>query len=65
MNLKIHIVQKGDTMGEIAQQYGVDFEELKQLNNQISSPDMIMPGTMQADIYICKGNQKNRRIHND
>ncbi len=44
MNLKIHIVQKGDTMWEIAQQYGVDFEELKQLNNQISSPDMIMPG---------------------
>ncbi|SHG73259.1 morphogenetic protein associated with SpoVID [Virgibacillus chiguensis] len=44
MNLKIHIVQKGDTMWEIAQQYGVDFEELKQLNSQISSPDMIMPG---------------------
>ncbi|MFU0791964.1 SafA/ExsA family spore coat assembly protein [Virgibacillus proomii] len=42
--MKIHIVQKGDTMWEIAQQYGVDFEELKQLNSQISSPDMIMPG---------------------
>ncbi|GAB4073311.1 spore coat assembly protein SafA [Barrientosiimonas marina] len=42
--MKIHIVQKGDTLWEIAQQYGVDFNELKQLNPQISSPDMIMPG---------------------
>lgn len=42
--MKIHIVQKGDTLWEISQQYGVDFEELKQLNSQISSPDMIMPG---------------------
>src|SRR5699024_838836 len=28
----------------IAKMYGVDFEELKQANTQISSPDMIMPG---------------------
>lgn len=42
--LKIHIVQKGDTLWELSQEYGVDFEELKQMNSQISSPDMIMPG---------------------
>src|SRR5699024_6043505 len=42
--LKIHIVQKGDTLWEIAKMYGVDFEELKQSNSQVSSPDMIMPG---------------------
>lgn len=42
--LKIHIVQKGDTIWEIAQQYGVNFEELKKLNSHLSSPDMIMPG---------------------
>ncbi|MFD2046207.1 SafA/ExsA family spore coat assembly protein [Ornithinibacillus salinisoli] len=42
--MKIHIVQKGDTLWEIAKQYGVDFEEVKQLNSHLSSPDMIMPG---------------------
>src|SRR5690625_3825889 len=43
-NLKIHIVKKGDTIWDIAKKYGVDFEEVKELNPQISSPDMIMPG---------------------
>lgn len=42
--MKIHIVQKGDTLWEISKTYGVDFEEVKQLNSQLSSPDMIMPG---------------------
>lgn len=42
--LKIHIVQKGDTLWEISKQYGVDFDQVKQLNPQLSSPDMIMPG---------------------
>lgn len=42
--MKIHIVQKGDTLWDIAKNYGVDFEELKQINSHISSPDMIMPG---------------------
>src|SRR5699024_10679670 len=44
IHLKIHIVQKGDTLWEIAKKYGVDFEQLKQINSQLSSPDMIMPG---------------------
>lgn len=42
--LKIHIVQKGDTIWEIAKKYGVDFEQVKALNSHLSSPDMIMPG---------------------
>ncbi|SFD57836.1 morphogenetic protein associated with SpoVID [Lentibacillus persicus] len=42
--MKIHIVQKGDTLWEIANQYEADFEKVKQLNPQLSSPDMIMPG---------------------
>ncbi|WP_174613926.1 SafA/ExsA family spore coat assembly protein [Virgibacillus ihumii] len=42
--MKIHIVQKGDTLWEISKQYGADFEEVKKLNPQLSSPDMIMPG---------------------
>lgn len=37
-------MQKGDTLWEIAKKYGVDFDELKQANSQLSSPDMIMPG---------------------
>lgn len=42
--MKIHIVQKGDTLWELAKKYNVDFEELKQANSHLSSPDMIMPG---------------------
>ncbi|WP_285853890.1 LysM peptidoglycan-binding domain-containing protein [Oceanobacillus luteolus] len=42
--MKIHIVQKGDTLWEIAKKYGVDFEELIELNSHLASPDMIMPG---------------------
>ena len=42
--MKIHIVQKGETIWEISEKYGVDFETVKDVNPQISSPDMIMPG---------------------
>ncbi|GAB3050307.1 SafA/ExsA family spore coat assembly protein [Virgibacillus ainsalahensis] len=42
--MKIHIVQKGDTLWEISKSYGVDFEQVKELNSHLSSPDMIMPG---------------------
>lgn len=42
--LKIHIVQRGDTLWDIADQYGVDFNELQAVNTHLSSPDMIMPG---------------------
>lgn len=43
-DVKIHIVQKGDTLWKIAQKYDVNFEELKQMNAHLSNPDMIMPG---------------------
>ncbi|WP_417891410.1 SafA/ExsA family spore coat assembly protein [Bacillus alkalicola] len=42
--MRIHIVQKGDTLWKIAQKYGVDFEALKGANTQLSNPDLIMPG---------------------
>ncbi|WP_328701016.1 SafA/ExsA family spore coat assembly protein [Aquibacillus kalidii] len=42
--MKIHVVQKGETLWKIAQKYGVDFQELKKMNTQLSNPDMIMPG---------------------
>ncbi|MCL6571600.1 MAG: SafA/ExsA family spore coat assembly protein [Bacillus sp. (in: Bacteria)] len=42
--MKIHIVQKGDTLWKIAKKYGVNFEEMKKMNSQLSNPDMIMPG---------------------
>lgn len=42
--VKIHIVQKGDTLWKLAKKYGVNFEQLKSVNTQLSNPDMIMPG---------------------
>ncbi|MBS4199797.1 SafA/ExsA family spore coat assembly protein [Bacillus sp. FJAT-49732] len=42
--MKIHIAQKGETLWKIAKKYGVNFEELKKMNAQLSNPDMIMPG---------------------
>jgi spore coat assembly protein SafA len=42
--LRIHIVQKGDTLWKIAQKYGVDFQELLKLNSHLPDPNMIMPG---------------------
>ena len=43
--MKIHIVQKGDTLWNLAKKYGVSFDEqLKKVNSQLSNPDMLMPG---------------------
>lgn len=42
--MKIHVVQKGDTLWTIAEQYGADFEELKMVNTHVTNPDLIMPG---------------------
>nr|WP_199880599.1 SafA/ExsA family spore coat assembly protein [Bacillus massiliglaciei] len=42
--MKIHIVQKGDTLWKLSKKYGVSFEELKKINSQLSNPDMMMPG---------------------
>lgn len=56
--MKIHIVQKGDTLWKIAKQYGVDFQELIASNPQLASPDMIMPG-MKIKIPEAKSNEKD------
>lgn len=42
--VKIHVVQQGDTLWKIAQQYGVDFEKLKQANSHLTNPDQLTPG---------------------
>ncbi|SDY46995.1 morphogenetic protein associated with SpoVID [Evansella caseinilytica] len=42
--MRIHIVQKGDTLWKLAQKYGVEFEALKAANNHLNNPDLIMPG---------------------
>lgn len=42
--MRIHIAQKGETLWTIAKKYGVNFEELKNMNAQLSNPNMIMPG---------------------
>ncbi|WP_394233084.1 SafA/ExsA family spore coat assembly protein, partial [Niallia oryzisoli] len=55
--MKIHIVQKGDTLWKIAKKYGVNFEELKKMNSQLSNPDMIMPG-MKIKVPTSGGNIK-------
>lgn len=55
--MRIYIVQKGDTLWKIAQKYGVDFEELKNLNNHLPDPDMIMPG-MKIKIPTKSGGMK-------
>lgn len=42
--MRIYIVQKGDTLFEIAKNNGATLEEVMKLNPQLSSPDLIMPG---------------------
>lgn len=42
--MRIHIVQKGDILFDIAKKYGVSLDAIISLNPQLSSPDMIMPG---------------------
>lgn len=42
--MKIHIVQRGDTLWSIAEKHGVMFEEVQKLNAHLANPDMIVPG---------------------
>ncbi|MFC4388372.1 SafA/ExsA family spore coat assembly protein [Gracilibacillus marinus] len=42
--MKIHVVQKDETLWKIAQKYGVDFDQLIAANQQLADPNMIMPG---------------------
>ena len=43
-SVRIHIVQKGDTLWKIARQHGISFEDLKRLNAHLANPDYIVPG---------------------
>ncbi|QHS22892.1 LysM peptidoglycan-binding domain-containing protein [Virgibacillus sp. MSP4-1] len=42
--MKIHVVQKGETLREIAQKYDVNLDTLKEFNTQLSNPEEILPG---------------------
>ncbi|MBU5593583.1 SafA/ExsA family spore coat assembly protein [Amphibacillus sp. MSJ-3] len=42
--MKIHVVQKGDTLWNLSKKYNVDFQELKAVNSQLANPDLVMPG---------------------
>lgn len=42
--MRIHIIQKGDTLSEIAKQYDIDYETLVKSNPQIANPEIIVPG---------------------
>ena len=42
--MRIHIVQKGETLAEIAAQYEVEQEAIEKMNPQIADPELIMPG---------------------
>ncbi|CAH0346370.1 SafA/ExsA family spore coat assembly protein [Bacillus sp. CECT 9360] len=59
--MKIHIVQKGDTLWKLSKKYGVSFEELKKANTQLSNPDMIMPG-MKIKVPGSSGSVKKETV---
>ncbi|MBM7648968.1 morphogenetic protein associated with SpoVID [Bacillus ectoiniformans] len=61
--MKIHIVQKGDTLWTIAKKYGVNFEDLKKMNAQLSNPDLIMPG-MKITVPTKAGGAKKETVKN-
>lgn len=42
--MKIHVVQKGDTLWNLSKKYNVDFQELKAANSQLANPELVMPG---------------------
>ncbi|WP_321999427.1 SafA/ExsA family spore coat assembly protein [Bacillus pumilus] len=64
--MKIHIVQKGDSLWKISKKYGVDFQELKKLNSQLSNPDLIMPGMKikipSSGVPVKTGHQKAKEM---
>lgn len=50
--MRVHVVQKGDTLWKIAKQYSIGFDELKRLNAHLANPDYIVPG---MEIYLPDG----------
>lgn len=57
--MKVHIVQKGDTLWKISRQYGISFEELKRVNAHLANPDYIVPG-MKIFLPETKENQTGK-----
>ncbi|UTR07834.1 LysM domain-containing protein [Alkalihalobacillus sp. LMS6] len=42
--MRIHIVQKGETVGKLADKYDLSAKQIKQANHTITNPEMLMPG---------------------
>lgn len=42
--MRIHIIQEGDTLEAIATHYEVDVEAIERSNQQVTNPNMIVPG---------------------
>jgi nucleoid-associated protein YgaU len=42
--VKTYVVQPGDTLSGIAQQFGEPLAEIEKANPQITNPDLIFPG---------------------
>lgn len=55
--LKIHVVQKDETLWTIAQKYNVSVEEVIAANTQVSDPNMVMPG-MKITVPIAYDHKK-------
>ena len=58
--MKIHVVQKGDTMWKIAQNYGVDIDAIIRMNSHVQNPDILIPG---MKIKIPKSPLKDTGFH--
>ncbi|AWE08161.1 hypothetical protein DCE79_12495 [Lysinibacillus sp. 2017] len=56
--MRVHIVQKGDTLWKIAKQYAIGFDELKRLNAHLANPDYIVPG---MEIYLPENMPKKEK----
>ncbi|WP_054711341.1 SafA/ExsA family spore coat assembly protein [Bacillus sp. JCM 19041] len=42
--MRIHIVQKGDTLWKLANKYDVEPEQIQTANPNVLNPEMLMPG---------------------
>lgn len=42
--MRIHIVQKGDTLWKLAKKYDTDPDQIQATNPTIVNPEMLMPG---------------------
>ncbi len=61
--MSMHVVQKGETLWQISKNYDVDFEQLKNLNNHLSHPEMLLPGMkikVPEKVTLTKAKQKEK-----